>query len=235
MEPGETQFDSWLPYFIQTTDPQFPTGAYAHSFALEELVALGKVRNAEDLAEFLRIEMAEQLAHLELPGLRFAREAAQAGDLNGLYALDAELDALLLPQEARATSAKLGRQRLKLLNNLYPTDLVTAYHKAERAGETAAHQAVVAGLQSTLWPMPLRAALWAQLYQVYAQTLQASMKLIRIGQERCQMLLRDALGQADFIIEESLLVTPDVWGCSLPLPDLAASRHATAFSRLFIS
>ena len=43
----------WLGGLIQTTDTLFPSGGYAHSYGLEEMVALGKVQSKGDLEEFL--------------------------------------------------------------------------------------------------------------------------------------------------------------------------------------
>src|SRR5882672_5082613 len=75
-------FDAWLPHLLQTTDSIFPTGSYAHSFGLEELVNLGLVQDAPTLAEFLQRQVIPALEHLELPYLRFALNAAEKGDLS---------------------------------------------------------------------------------------------------------------------------------------------------------
>ena len=43
----------WLGGLLQTTDTLFPSGGYAHSYGLEEMVALGRVKSKQDLEEFL--------------------------------------------------------------------------------------------------------------------------------------------------------------------------------------
>src|SRR5206468_508467 len=75
----------WLGFLLQTSDPLFPTGAYAHSMGLEEMVRLSIVRDEATLLEFLRSQILPALAHLDLPYLRFARDAP----------LDASLSAYL--------------------------------------------------------------------------------------------------------------------------------------------
>src|SRR5580658_3942395 len=79
-----TDNTDWLPFLLQTGDPLFPTGAYAHSLGLEEMVRLGVVRDEATLLDFFRGQIIPALARFELPHLRFAREAAIAGDLPGL-------------------------------------------------------------------------------------------------------------------------------------------------------
>jgi urease accessory protein UreF len=46
--PESKNFD-WLGGLIQTTDSLFPSGGYAHSYGLEEMVALNQVSSAKDL------------------------------------------------------------------------------------------------------------------------------------------------------------------------------------------
>ena len=50
---SETKNIEWLAPLMQTTDTLFPSGGYAHSYGLEELVALGKIGSSEALEEFL--------------------------------------------------------------------------------------------------------------------------------------------------------------------------------------
>ena len=39
---------------LQTIDPLFPIGSYAHSYGLEEIVSMGKACNTNDLADYLK-------------------------------------------------------------------------------------------------------------------------------------------------------------------------------------
>ncbi|MBT3469576.1 MAG: hypothetical protein HN467_09665, partial [Opitutae bacterium] len=44
----------WLVPLLQTADPLFPTGSYAHSLGLEEIVQMGQVRDPESLGVYLK-------------------------------------------------------------------------------------------------------------------------------------------------------------------------------------
>lgn len=219
----------WLPWLLQTTDPLFPTGAYAHSLGLEEIVRLGVVTDGETLGAFLREQLAPALERLELPFTRIAWEAARRGDVDALCEVDAELDAWKFCREQREASATLGSRRLQMLLKLEGGRLLCEY--AER--RTAQHQVVVWGLQGRR--MPLDAVLVGYFYQAVTGACGAAPKLIRIGQETCQRVLHDALAYCAEVVERSLDVGRDDVGVFNPLLDIASMRHETANERLFIS
>jgi urease accessory protein UreF len=62
MEPEPLAISAWLPQLLQTADPLFPTGAYAHSFGLEEMVRLGVVRDEAGLTSFMTDHLLPQLS-----------------------------------------------------------------------------------------------------------------------------------------------------------------------------
>ena len=71
----------WLGGLIQTTDTLFPSGGYAHSYGLEEMAALDRVRSKEDLEHFLIEQILPSLERLELPYLRYSVKAVEENDL----------------------------------------------------------------------------------------------------------------------------------------------------------
>jgi urease accessory protein len=117
----------WL---LQANDSQYPSGAYAHSYGLEELVEAGVVTDAAGLERFLETQILPALLNFELP--YFARAHAAAGEADGtrLLDLDAELDAWRLPAETRDASRRIGSRRLELLRQLAPSPLVESHHAA---------------------------------------------------------------------------------------------------------
>lgn len=223
---------SWLPFLLQTSDPTFPTGAYAHSYGLEGAVQLGHVQQPGDLGHFLKREVEAALLGLELPYLRFAHEA---NGLAELLELDDEFDASVFSAEARQASRQLGQRRLAVLAKLYDAPAFQAYADAVQAQQSPGHQVIAAGVQARLGQVPLEAALTAHAYQTYALVLQAAMKLIRIGQEGCQRLLTARLVALPELVRASLAIPREDAGASLASLDIASARHATAFARLFIS
>ncbi len=219
----------WLSLVLQTSDPLFPTGAYAHSLGLEEAVRLGVVRDGATLSDFLRKQIIPALAHLELPYLRFLREAALMGNVEELCALDDEIGAWKLCRELREASQQFGTRRMRILSQIAPSEVLTRFYSQR----PIAHHLTVCGMQ--MITVPLEAALATYSYQSLSGFCGASLKLIRIGQEACQRVLREALLTLPAAIEHSLYVRREGAGWFNPALEIASMRHETAWERLFIS
>ncbi|EDY17885.1 Urease accessory protein UreF [Chthoniobacter flavus Ellin428] len=225
----------WLPFLLQTADALFPTGAYAHSLGFEEIVRLGLVRDERSLGEFLHRQIIPAQRQHELPYLRFACEAARDGHLAELRRLDLEISAWKLAAETRSASAQLGTRRLKALRTIGDAPLLGAFDTLIARGTCAGHHLVVCGLQASVEGVPLEAALAAYFYQSLAALGAAALKLIRIGQDGVQRVLRAASMEANSVTPASLLVSRAHAGWFNPLLEIASMRHERAFERLFIS
>ena len=218
--------DPWL-WLLQANDTAYPSGAYAHSFGLEELVETGVVRTPDDLENFLCKQILPALLNFEIPFFARAHAAAVIGDADELLALDAELDAWRIPAELRDASRRIGSQRLDLLARLDPSPLVLRHR--ERAPRS--HHLVVTALE--LSGVPVSQAARAFAFQSIAGLAAASMKLMRIGQTSCQQIVRHTLVMLGEKIDDSLSRPVDGW--FNPLLEIASLRHARAHARLFIS
>lgn len=218
--------DPWL-WLFQANDTAYPSGAYAHSFGLEELVEAEVVLTAADLENFLQKQILPALVTFEIPFFVRAHAAAVEGDCSELLKLDAELDAWRIPAELRDASRRIGSQRLDLLAQLDPSELVTSY----REQSPRSHHLIVAALE--LSGVPAAQAARAFAFQSVTGLAAASMKLMRIGQTSCQQIVRRTLIALGKKIDDSL--SQPVNGWFNPLIEIASLRHARAHSRLFIS
>ena len=219
--------DDPLLWLLQTNDTSYPSGSYAHSFALEELVEAGAVAGADGLGDYLLRQVVPALLRFEVPFFVAAHAAAVTDDGRRLLELDAELDAWRLPAELRDASRRIGSQRLDLLVRLDPCPLVRSLHRAS----PRCHHLVVAAVE--LRNCTAAQAARAVGYQALAAQTSASMKLLRIGQTACQSLLSRALAAFAAGLPAALRRTPDGW--FNPLVETASLRHARSRSRLFIS
>ncbi|MCW1922121.1 hypothetical protein OKA05_06125 [Luteolibacter arcticus] len=212
---------------MQANDSQYPSGAYAHSFGLEELVECGTVKDAAGLERFLETQIVPALLTFELPYFLRAHEAALKEDAAGLLELDAELDAWRLPAETRDASRRIGSRRLELLRQLSPSPLVESHH----AACPFSHHLVVTAIELSSLPVAFAARAFA--FQTVTGFATASMKLLRIGQTACQSIVRRTLDRLGADLDCSLSRPPDGW--FNPLLEIASLRHARADARLFIS
>ena len=214
----------WL---LQANDSQYPSGAYAHSLGLEELVEAGVVQSAADLEKFLGTQVVPALLAFEIPFFTAAHDAATHDNIEALRQLDAELDAWRLAAETRHASRTMGSRRLELLRKLDDAAFVAAYAEPT----TPCHHLVVSAIETR--GLPLRLAARAFVFQSLSGFCYASMKLIRIGQSVCQQILRTLLSQIGQQIDKAL--DQSVQGWFNPLLEIASLRHARAPARLFIS
>lgn len=216
---------------LHLTDSAFPTGGYAHSFGLEEIVRTGEVRNEESLREFLFDRIRPALRQLELPLLREAHSAAVREDLARLLEIDGWAGAFRLTREARDASRRIGRRRLAVLGKIREDRFLEAYSGAisEREGH---HVVVFAAACRTV---PLHDVMAAFYYQTMAGYALASLKLIRIGQEGVHRVLAATLEVLEPTAAAALNVPMEEIGWFDPGLDLAAMAHEIARERLFIS
>jgi len=220
----------WLPWLLQVNDSQFPSGAYAHSLGLEDMVQRGLVNDADGLHCFLRDQVRPALLAFDLPMLTRAHAAAADGRLDDLADLDRELDAWKLAEELRQASRRMGARRLALVRHLAPGAILDEY-----AGYgTPQHQLVVAALE--MRELPLSVAGWAVVHQSVSGYVTAAVKLLRLGQERAQSILRSTLAEMAPEVAAALgAPIADDPGWFSPLFEIASMRHARARERLFIS
>jgi urease accessory protein len=226
-------FSRWLPALLQLSDAAFPTGAYAHSYGLEEIVRQGVVRNEETLREFLRERVLPALTHVDLPLVREARSAAIAGESQDLAAIDRLAGALKIPRELREASLQTGRRRLAILARLRPTPELEAFEKIVQEDPSAGHHAVVWGVSCV--SLPLGASLSGYYYHSVSCFCTAAPKLIRLGQQGTQRVLTCCLNSAERCVRDALEIRRHQIGWFDPLLDIASMHHEIADERLFIS
>ncbi len=225
----------WLVHMLQTVDPFFPIGSYAHSYGLEELVRIGHVSDAEGLTSYIENIVLHNLSQFELPYLRFLYEAVEQNDWNTIIELDEEIGAAKLSKEIRNASISQGQQRLRLIRKLRPCDNFETLQKLKTEKKVQPHHLTLYAIENQDIATPLEAVLQAWAYQALAAPCSASLKLIRIGQEGAQTVLTESLQKLANTVETSLSIEREFAGCFNPLLDIASDRHELAFSRLFIS
>ena len=235
MLEGE-QSAAWVSSLLQVSDPLFPTGAYAHSMGLEQWAATCGYTSGDDLVTFFEEHAGPSLARLELPYLRYVREAIVDDDWATVVELDAEIDAWKWASEIREASISQGRGRLRLLKKLWKASpYIETYAAAFASGKVRGHHLVVTALQFELLKVPTEAGLMTYGYQSLANYVSASIKLLRISPEAAQVALHTGLEQLPAWVAASKQVDRESAGWFAPAFDIASARHATAFSRLFIS
>lgn len=216
-----------LLWLLQSNDTGYPSGGYAHSYGLEELVRVGVVKDPESLERFLMKQVIPALLRFELPFFKKAHKAASAEESKALHEIDIELDAWRIAPELRDASRRVGSQRLSLLCELDSSEFIADFRKFN----PRAHHLVVTAIE--LRSVTINDAARAFAFQAIVAGTAASMKLMRIGQIACQTILNRVLIALGSEVDDSL--KNEIDGFFNPLLEIASLKHATSHERLFIS
>ena len=234
---SESKNYDWLGGLIQTTDTLFPSGGYAHSYGLEEMVALNQVSSAKDLEEFLMQQILPSLEKLELPYLRFCVEAVEKNDLNELGRLNEEISAWKLTREIRDAGKSQGAQLLRMILEIHQCPVSIEFNQLLKNGGDQCQQITATALLRNVQKAPLISSMVAWIYQAVSNFCSASVKLLRLGELACQKIIHRCIDRerVQGLLSKSLDVQMGKVGFFNPMLDIASARHELAFSRLFIS
>jgi urease accessory protein len=230
-----TEQAAWVLGLLQAGDSFYPTGSYAHSFGLEGLVQEGVVHDRATLKAFIELSVLPALRQAELPLAAHAWKALGGPDWKTVGELSVLSSALKTAREARLASDNIGRQRTELMATLRAHPLAVEFVQRAAAEGWPFSSAVAAALEGRVLGAPLPAVLGGVHYAAIASLLSAAMKLLRLGQNASQSLLTETLAAAPAVIAAAQQVPREDIGWFNPWLDIAAARHETADSRMFIS
>lgn len=222
-------------HLLQFTDGLFPTGAYAHSFGLETCVQSGEVRDAAGVENFLRVFLEGSAAPTDAVVTLCARSAAIDGDLAACIRLDHKVHATKPAAELREASRQMGKQTLRILADLQDHSLVQDFSSAVVNGTAHGHHAVAYGIAAGVLGWPAEELAAAYLYANCALLVNASLRLMPLGQLAGQRILWDIQPLiAKLSLDIQSAREQDIWTFA-PLLEIASMRHETLEARLFRS
>ncbi len=191
------------------------------------MVRLEIVSCEASLPAFLLNQFVPILENLELPYLRYSFTSEESD----WREIADEISAWKLCREAREASLQLGSRRLQTLRKSFAHPEFDALANQK----IPLHHLLVYGVQMAVLKVPLEAALTAYFYQALAGICSAALKLIRIGQEAVQRVLRTGLEKCADAVRESMKIERANAGWFNPVLEIASMRHELAEERLFIS
>jgi len=214
----------------QLSDSAFPIGGAAHSFGIEALVEAGLLSTGT-LAVFLENYLREA----------GALEAAYCGasctlpNIPAWLRLNAELGARKLARESRDASAAMGRRFLRLAANMSGIALLVEASDAVVESGAEVHLAACFGLVAGSLGISPNTAAAAYLQQSITALVSACQRLLPLGQTQAHQILwclKPAIVRAS---ELGSARPPSEISSFTPLLDVASARHATLYTRLFMS
>ncbi|HTQ99381.1 MAG TPA: urease accessory UreF family protein [Candidatus Acidoferrum sp.] len=221
-----TTTDTALLRLLQLASPALPVGAYAFSQGLEAAIDQAWLTDANDVYEWLGLQLDHGLAHVDLPiVLRLQKSWLQRDSVEVRY-WNSCLLASRETSELRLAETATGEALARLLPSL---DILLPY--ALKPPTFAALFALAAAHWRLSAALLLHGYAWAWLEnQVMAAT-----KLLPLGQSQSQALLSRLLERVPAAIETAQTLPIAEIGGSLPGLALASIRHENQYSRLFRS
>lgn len=210
-------------------DGRFPAGGHAHSGGAEPAVTAGRIRDADDLADFCR-------GRLHTTGLTAAALAAAAALGLDPLALDEAADARTPSPALRATARKLGRQLMRAARSTWPSPALDALATARPRG---AHQPVVLGLTAASAGLTPEDAAHCAAYESVGGPATAVVRLLSLDPFEATAVLARLAPELDRVAERAAAAArrgiDALPAASAPLLDIAAETHAAWPVRLFAS
>jgi urease accessory protein len=216
---------------LQHGDSFFPSGSLAFSWGLETLRNDGLIRNAEDVEWFVVDQLRHRWATMDRPVLVAAHRAAD--DLESVVAVDRLVEAMSLAREARDGSRRAGTALLSVHQNLGTVGAL-AYQERIKARRAWGHLAVVQGLVWRGAGLDETAASAVSGHTLCVGLLGAALRLGAIGHIDSQRSLARLGNEIDKLSATPAPALEDIGVCT-PETDIAAMRHETESTRLFIT
>jgi urease accessory protein len=210
----------------QFADSAFPIGGAAHSLGLESLIE-DRLLHLNNLSAFL----VDYLAETGTLEAAYCVASAAGPDIHQWTAWNAELGARKLARESRDASSAMGRRFLRLAANISGENLLT--HASESASEV--HLALAFGLVAGVLGIDGPTAAAAYLQQSMTALVSACQRLLPLGQTDAHRILWDLKPAIAHAVEQGAATPPSQLSSFTPLLDVASARHATLYTRLFMS
>ena len=240
---GASPGDLALLRLLQLADSGFPSGAYTLSNGLETLVAEGAIRNADDIAGFVRVHLLAKFARSDLVALLAAHDTgdepadgpAVNEQVDRIVAIDRRLTAAKIAADDRLGSARVGRRLATEIARLAPSSAISGFRDAIEDRRTAGNAAVAFGLAGRALGIEPRHTALAASSALVIGLAAAAVRLGLIGHGAAQRLTAGAAPDIAAAVDAAARGQWNDLRPSAPQIEVALAAHETAAVRQFVS
>lgn len=219
---------------LQLGDSALPVGGFLFSHGLESSVQQKVVRDAATLEAYVRTALRQSATGDGVALLR-AHDAAAAGDLDGLAAIDRLVFERKLNEEVRVMTVRMGRKLAELVDAIAGDGLNAAHLARIKAGEAPGTHPVTLAVASFALGLSGRDGFAAQQYGVASAILGAALRLMRLSFVDTQRILHGALSETPALLEEIEGAAAEEMSSFTPLVDVLAAIHVKGHVRMFMN
>lgn len=221
---------------MQLGDSLFPSGAFAHSYGLEQLAREGVLKRPEELQRFVESLLRQTLAPCDAAAALQAFNAASEGDVASVLDADRALCRTKAPYELRAASVATGRRLVDEVSMHVEAPFLRKYASALKADRSLGTQPVAFSVVCAALGVSDGEGVVASLLLVAATAvLQASMRLMAVSHRDVQATLHHLRPVIADLASDLASGGARPLRSFQPLQDIASMRHESAAARLFAS
>jgi urease accessory protein len=210
--------------------PAYPVGAFSYSSGLEWAVEAGDVKDADALAAWLAVVIAEGGGFCDAVLFAHAHSAAAAFDDEALRSV-AELAAAFAPSKERhlETSAQ-GGAFLEVTRAAWPC---AALDRLMQAWPGPYAYPIAVATAAAGHRIAIEPALSAYLHAIAANLVSAGVRFIPLGQTDGQRVIASLEPLIEAAARRALVTSLDDMGSAAFRADLASQHHEAQYTRLF--
>ena len=221
---------------LQLGDSMFPSGAFAHSYGLEQLAREHVVQTPDDLQRFVDSVLRQALAPCDAVAALRGFEAAKANDVASVLDADRALLRTKAAFELRAASFATGRRLIDEVSPHIDAPFLHEYASVVKADRALGTHAVAFGVVcAALGVEDAESVVAALLLLSVTGVLQASMRLLPISHRDVQATLHHLRPVIAALASRVVAGGARPLRSFQPLQDIASMRHEAASARLFAS
>jgi len=226
-------------FLMQLADSFFPSGMFGLSNGLESLVKHDRIKNKQDVLNFIEQQIEFQLVPCDCMVFLIAMEAAKNENIEGLVEADNRFYSMRLIREVRNTSVRTGSQILNCIIQMTfdkkKNNIAKNFQKKITSNETVGTYPVCLGIAANLLDIPAKSGVRMMLYSFSQSVIAAAIRLGIIEHISGQIILTTLADKINSISEsikkESL---NSLWQLT-PVTDIFQMIHEHDDSKMFIT
>lgn len=215
---------------LTLADSNLPAGGYAFSNGLESASHLGLLSNTEHLSAYLST-VIYNTAQSELPFL----QSSNTTDPDSLHTMLTTYDAMLTTPTMAQASTIQGRNLMRIMNTLYPSDAMSQLRQTLIKNQWPTHHTTVFGTTFHVAGFATLQTKQVYMYQVLRDQVSAAVRLGLIGPMEAAQLQKSHHTTCETAIHQTTDTPYTQATRNAPQIDITQSFHQHLYSRLFQS